>query len=51
MGQRLGHFVKMKREGLIHWRRMDTIAWTDQKTNVEVLVMLEEKQSVVKTVL
>jgi len=30
------------------WRRMEKIAWTDLKTNVEVLEMLEEKLSIVK---
>jgi len=32
------------------WRRMEKIAWTDHKTNVEMLEILEEKLSIVKTI-
>jgi len=30
-------------------RKMEKIAWTDRKTNLEVLEMLGEKQSIVET--
>jgi len=33
------------------WSRMEKIAWTYRKTNVEVLEMLQEKQSIVKTII